>query len=702
MTKHIGHVGLVALLLLTLTAPFFSSTYAQEEDTVVIAGSTYLEDLLRELVEDYKANNKTTADFLFSAEGINAGIEALCAGDADLVMSTRSITDEELLNCDNNFIEVLIAVEGLILVPDTGVSQDLVCISSDNLPNILSAGANEELTWLDVSTTYDSNAPLTLYGPSEDITTFVASLLPSEQARDTYETFDTLSDILTDLQSAGSNTLAFTTLAAWDALSDDERGDVKPFEIAPQANFIECSAPTVEAVESGDYALGRRLLLYVNPESATEAPVASLLDYILSDDVITSSTTALGYSAPTANALERGLANIADSRLGRTFTRANTPVIVNTAEPGELNIAGASAATYATEPVFTAFNETFTAVDVNINALGNAAGWEAFCSGESTVIQVTRPATEDELAACEENNIEPTTVFLGADAVVLLVDADNASLPTCVNEAEIRTLIVNENVDVDAGRMNDTDQAADDEDNSDDGDVVGEAQGPTDWGAVGGDTSTPLLILPPSLGALETDIILTSIAPGEALLRRTDAPTVQEVPTSTTLSSVDYRIGGLPNFDGGALTWTFYSEWMASENADSVRAFAVGEDCINPSEEAILDGTYPFVVASYLVFSGEALGDTLPASLLWLTYDDDTLDRIAELNLVGFDREAFDSARDALFNSIAEAQQARLDAEETAENQDDAASEETNNTEADEDTATSEDASDTTDSSDSN
>lgn len=663
MSKNIGHMGLIALLLLGLIVPLFSQTiYAQGDTQVVIAGSTYLDELMRVLTQNFTDATETETEFTFQTEGLTAGFEALCAGSVDLVMSTRPISDEEVLDCETDFIEVLLAVEGLVLIPDTAISIDLNCTTSDNLPNILGAGANEQLTWLDVSPTATSPDELTLFGPEQDISTFLSSLLPSGQARDDYQTFATLSDIMEQLQTPGSNTLAFATLNEWAALSEEERGDVRALEITAD-NFTSCVSPTIEAVEEGDYALGRRLMLYVNTNSLEK--VTPFLNFALEEEAITTATSNLGFSTPTTASLEAGRGNVVERRTGRTFSRPDSPVATNTAEQGSIAIHGASIASYRADIVYTEFNSEYAAITLDVTPLGDAEAWQAFCSGEVDVIQVSRQATEEEVSTCRDNDINPTQVFLGSDAVVLVVANDE--LPACVSYEDIRTLIVNDSVDVDKGIMDDSEEVSETpiEETEDSEEQAATPQqsgptGPTDWSQFGADV--PLLILPPALGSLENDLIFTKIAPGEFLLRRTDVPTVQEVPEDTDLDAVDYRLGAVPNYQGGALTWAFWSEVQA-QDIEGLRLLEVGPDCVAPTVETISNGSYSFAVSSYLVFSDAALGDAFAGALLWDLLSEETVAALTEAEVIGIDRDTLVEQRESLFNIIAQAQAARIEAE---------------------------------------
>ena len=654
MTKYIEYAGralLVGVMVLTLSVPFLalpSATFAQDGEPtapVLITGSTFLESYVTELVNAYQAASEDTTEFSFQPGGNDGGFASLCDGSADVVMATRDISDEEIVNCDTagvHFVEVVIGVEALVLVPNQGIATTTACVPSDTLPSYLGSSAIEPLTWAVVSPIVEP-AEITLYGPNNDsLNALLANLLPDGQVNPNYEKFDNLADFLPQLQDPEANILSFMSLADWDAIED--KGDLEAFLVSDDA-FTTCLQPTVANVISGEYPLGRRFLLYVNVASLAKDGVDPMLQFALGTDGVSTLASHSGFSAPTEDAVARGIANVTEINIGRTFTRANTPFEINTAVAGEVNITANARANLANKVVADNFSAAFPNVAVKLSVATEDAAWEAFCNGETNVIQVTS------LRNCN-NGTAAYPISYGGDAVVLLVG--NAELPACVNYADINSLLVNSTLDPLKGMK--ADAGADvvvegDANTPTQTDPV--PQGPTDWSGVGVDL--PLLILSPQFAGVESDVIFSITAPGVSSLPRNDAPTVQFARTDTQLNDIDYRVGGLAQFEGGALTYLKWSEWQAIEDAPAnVRALQVGSDCVAPTAETIADGSYPFSLNSYLVFSENALKDGIAASYLWYAYDSAALDQLAELGLAGFDRDTLEAQREEQFDLFAE------------------------------------------------
>lgn len=655
MTKYTAYIGralLVGALVLSLSVPFLglpSVTFAQDDEptaSVLITGSTFLEAYVSELVSAYQTDSEDTTEFTFQPGGNDGGFASLCDGSADVVMATRDISDEEIVNCDTagvEFVEVVIGVEALVLVPNQGIATTAACVPVDTLPSYLGSSAVAPLTWAVVSPIVEP-AEITLYGPASDnLNALLANLLPDGQVNPSYERFDDVAEFLPQLHDPEANILSFMSLADWEAVED--KGDLEAFLVSDDA-FATCLQPTVDNVVIGEYPLGRRFLLYVNSASLVKDSVNPLLQFVLSEAGAPALASNSGFSAPSEDAVARGVVNVVETNTGRTFTRANTPFDINTAVVGDLNITGAARANVANKTVTDNFSATFPNVSVSFTAATEDAAWTAFCNGETDVIQVTS------LRECDNGTVAHSIRY-GGDAVVLLVG--NAELPVCVSYADLNALLINSTLDPNAGMMAEDDIASETEGDDDDTPAQTDPtpQGPTDWSGVGVDL--PLLILSPQFAGVESDVILSVTSPGENLLPRNDAPTVQFDRSDVNLSALDYRVAGLAQFEGGALTYLKWSEWQEVENApDSVRALEIGADCIAPSVETIADGSYPFSLNSYVVFSENALKDTISASYLWYAYDSAALDQLAEMNLAGFDRASLETERDDRFDLFAE------------------------------------------------
>lgn len=706
--RHTWRLLLVGCLLFTMSMPVFAQD-PTDDAPVVIVGSRYMEDLIRNLITAYEGDFPHT----FEAEGIEDGFARLCDGTADVAMSTRPITDEEMLDCDNlgiQFVEVVAALDSLVLA--VNAEAPLTCIAVENLSTIFQR--ETPLRWLNLDPTVEDDVEVTIYGPNSTGRAYstLRTLLNENEPRTTYETFETPADVIEPLQSAEINALAFMSFAEWETLDNPANTRLLDFRTAATP---ACVPPSTGTMSTRDYPASRLLMLYINADSLAKHDLVEVLRLSFGNEEnrpLANMAAALGFSAPISAAFDRSINNITGRITGRTFTRGDSPITINTAIEGSITIEGAASPYYATQDVYASFGSTFYNVTIDIKAVGNDQAWADFCAGTISVIQVSRPATDTEAAACAETGINPYSVYLGSQAVVMAVKAD-AGLPQCLDYNQIRQLLVRQ-TPVGTEDTTDTDTSSDDssndgdtsfnpnngivlvqdgatpvpdEENGDDnGDSDGEGQpstngtdaevdaeqtetpteepvpldpallqGPARWNEINPNwPDLPILILAPSLGAFETDMILSQAARGRGALRRTDAPIIQTTPSDAHLSDVNYRLGATANFNG-AITYVLWNQFSATPNLALVEINS-GRGCVAPTEATIQDGSYPFASSAWLVFSEQSLSDGLVASLLWHTHSLEVLNALTSLELVGFDRAFLESARDNLFALIEAAQ----------------------------------------------
>lgn len=732
--RHTWRLLLIGCLLFTMSMPVFAQDSAEDE-AVVIVGSRYMEELITNLIAAYEGDFPYTLE----AEGVENGFARLCDGTADITLSTRPITDEEMLNCDNvgiQFVEVVAALDSLVLA--VNADSPLTCIAVEDLGTIFQR--ETPLSWIDLDPVAE-DIEVSIYGSNSTGRAYstLRALLNENEPRTAYEVFETPADVVEPLQSADTNALAFMSLAEWETLDNPANTRLVEFRTAAAP---ACVAPTVGTITTRDYPAARLLMLYVNAASLGNSGLVDVLRSGFGDAEnrpIAGIAAELGFSVPLDAAIDRNINNVTAAITGRTFSRGDSPITINTAIEGSIAVEGAGSAYAVTRDLYSSFINSFPNVTIEVKALGNDQAWANFCAGTTSVIQVTRPATDEEAAACAEMGINPYPVYLGSQAVVMAVKAD-AGLPQCLDYNQIQQLLVRQSVASEDTTDTPADETTESEDTSynpndgivlvqdgatpvpdeesGDGEGTGEGetpadnteadteteatetpveepapldpallQGPARWIEINAEwPDLPILVLAPSLGAFETDIVLSQAVRGRGVLRRTDAPIVQETPSDATLTDVDYRLGATGNFDG-AITYVFWNQYTPADTLTLVEIDG-GQGCVAPSEATIQDGSYPFSVSSWLVFSEQGLSDGLVASLLWHTHSLDALNVLSNLELVGFDRAFLENARDGLFTLIEAAQ--AVEPETTEDPTDDeatSAEDETTNTEG----ATSED-----------
>ncbi|MEM9954271.1 MAG: phosphate ABC transporter permease subunit PstC [Chloroflexota bacterium] len=69
--------------------------------------------------------------------------------------------------------------------------------------------------------------------------------------------------------------------------------------------------------------------------------------------------------------------------------------------------------------------EEYIANEIEIEITGTGAGFERFCNGEIDINDASRSISDDELAICRANNIEPVEFQIGTDAIAVVINAEN-------------------------------------------------------------------------------------------------------------------------------------------------------------------------------------------------------------------------------------------------------------------------------------
>lgn len=684
-------IAVLAAGVLTLRAPQNTGLAGEASGEIVIAGSGYMQQLLQNLVDDYQATNTSDATFRVGSEGSGPGFDLLCSNEADATMSTQSITDAQVLRCNENavdFVELVLAIDHAVLVADADA--EFACLNEADITGIFRRAG--ELTLADVLPSSESSEVVTVYGPSDTNSayTFLRAALLNDLDPSIDETFVDAADISDTLGDAGNSAIAVMTLGDFEALAND---DLQLVSVRP-ASGGDCVSPSSVSLSTGDYPVSRMLMLYANAASIVDSELGALLRYGIgapdseNRPLVTAANT-LGFAAPDTAVLDRNNNNVEGPLTGRTFTRTDSPTLVNTAVEGSLTINGASISTFATSTFFNSFNSTYVGAELILATFGDDAAWEAFCNGEVSVIQVSRPATEAELANCR---VTPIEFYLGADAVVLLTAADSP-LPMCLSNeqiaailgqlvaavpadvtddsiapeaaaeaTEIATEVATEAATEAAPEATETPDTADDINAPDSTPPV--VAGPTMWSEIAPDWAAdnddlPLLVLVPTIGDLDTDIILsvTGVVPN---FRRTDAPTIQETPSAAGLSDIEYRLGATA-ITPGAITYVRWSEYQTASTRFDLRYVQIGDNCSEPNVDSLQDGSYPFSMSARLVFAQENLTTPLVADLLWHVVNRDALAALESLNLVGFDRLGIEAQRDAIFTLLEAASQTPAD-----------------------------------------
>lgn len=69
--------------------------------------------------------------------------------------------------------------------------------------------------------------------------------------------------------------------------------------------------------------------------------------------------------------------------------------------------------------------ESYSPNTINIEVTGTSAGFTRFCAGETDINNASRPITDAEIAACNDNGINPVEFRVGTDALAVVVNPEN-------------------------------------------------------------------------------------------------------------------------------------------------------------------------------------------------------------------------------------------------------------------------------------
>lgn len=269
---------------------------------------------------------------------------------------------------------------------------------------------------------------------------------------------------------------------------------------------------------------------------------------------------------------------------------------------GDVFITGSSTVEPISARVAELLNDVEPDVSVTVEGPGTGDGFEAFCNGEAEITDASRTIKEEEAAACDEKGIEFIELQVAFDGISVLTHPDNDAVD-CLTFADLYALIGPE-----AEGFGDWSDAAD---------LAGE---------LGSDTELPdaaLDIIAPGeeSGTYDSfvelafkDIAEARVAAGE--ITEDEAETSR--PDYTSQADDNAIIQGIEGSDT-SLGWVGFA--FAERAGDEVKELAVdaGDGCVEPTAEAIADGTYP-LSRPLFIYVNAAEADANPAVAAYVDF----------------------------------------------------------------------------------
>lgn len=289
---------------------------------------------------------------------------------------------------------------------------------------------------------------------------------------------------------------------------------------------------------------------------------------------------------------------------------------------GSLTISGSSTVEPITSLVAEKFQSQNPDVQIAVDGPGTSDGFELFCNGETDVSDASRAIDEEEVAACEANGISPIEIEVGLDALTVI--GNPASAIECLNFGDLYALFGPESEGF--GSWSDANGLA---------------------AEVGGNGGFP-------------DAALTIVAPGDesgtygSFIEIALGDIMEERGSEEALRP-DYQISADDNVivDNAAGTESglgFVGFSFAINAGDSVKRFQVdgGDGCVDPSEENVINGTYPISRSLYIYVNSNKIGEN-PALQPFVDFylSDEGLSSVTQVQYVSLPVDRLEASRSA-------------------------------------------------------
>lgn len=282
---------------------------------------------------------------------------------------------------------------------------------------------------------------------------------------------------------------------------------------------------------------------------------------------------------------------------------------------GSIEIDGSSTVGPLTDAISEEYASAQPDVTVNLSISGTGGGFERFCDvGDTQISNASRPISEDEIAACEENGVDFIEVRVGVDALTMATQPGTDFLECLTTEELVQ--------------------------------VWGPEDAAETWDQVNADfPSEPVTIFAPGADSGTYDFF------NETILE----PNGFEEPRQDYNGSEDDNIIA-QGLIGTPASWGFFGFAYYNQNVDTLQpiAYDAGEGCVLPSIETAQDGTYQLTRPLFIYVREDALADPVVAD--FVTFYLETVNEV--IDSVGYIAATEDE--------IAEAQEAAQAAIEAA------------------------------------
>jgi phosphate transport system substrate-binding protein len=284
------------------------------------------------------------------------------------------------------------------------------------------------------------------------------------------------------------------------------------------------------------------------------------------------------------------------------------------------------------EPISSLVAEDFAAqsdgFEYEVDGPGTGDGFALFCAGETDISDASRPISEEEIAACEENGIPWVELKVAVDGISVLTSHDNDAV-SCLSFGDLYALLGPESQGFDTWSAA-NDLAAEL------GDEYGTSNAPF--------PDAPLEVTAPGEESGTYDSFL-EIVFGDIAEAREQEEVAR--PDYTASGDDNVIIDGIAGADT-SLGWVGFAFY--EENTDAVRALEVdgGDGCVAPTAESIASNEYP-ISRDLFIYVNTDRADANPDVTEFVDYylSDAGIAAVAEAGYVNLTSEALEETRAA-------------------------------------------------------
>ncbi|MDP1820235.1 MAG: substrate-binding domain-containing protein [Acidimicrobiales bacterium] len=297
---------------------------------------------------------------------------------------------------------------------------------------------------------------------------------------------------------------------------------------------------------------------------------------------------------------------------------------------GDVNISGSS----TVEPISAAVGEKLldcSGIGATVDGPGTGDGFALFCTGETDISDASRPIAEDEMADCESNGVEFIELKVAFDGISVLTNPANEAVE-CLSFADLYALIGPESQGFD--NWSDAQPIA------------------TELGSTTELPDAELALTAPGAesGTYDSflEIVFGDVSEARAEAGKITEDQVETARTDYSSQADDTAIISAMEADDTPLGWVGFA--FAEEAGDAVQELAVsaepGGECIEPSAEAIADGSYP-LSRPLFIYVNAANAESNPAVAGYVDYylGEEGIASVSEVGYVDLPADQLEATR---------------------------------------------------------